>query len=83
MFANKNVQKIIYIYKNPLTMPFQICKDFCKIKKNLICNDEKLKMCKFLLKGCMQIICKDFFAKLVQSVFLCHRLSKKQKIIKI
>jgi len=25
----------------------------------------------------MQIICKNFFAKLVQSFSLCHRLSKK------
>ena len=38
-------------------------------------------MCKFLLTGCAQIIC--IFAKLVQPVFLCHRLSKKLKITKI
>ena len=35
-------------------------------------------MCKFTLT-CLQIICKNFFAKLVQSVSLCHRLSKKAK----
>ena len=35
------------------------------------------------LTGCLQIICKNFFAKLVQSVFLCHRLPKKLKVIKI
>ena len=38
-------------------------------------------MCKFLLMGWTQIIC--IFAKLVQPVFLCHRLSKKLKITKI
>ena len=40
-------------------------------------------MCKFLLTGCLQIICEHFFAKLVQSVYLCHRLSKKLNFIKI
>ena len=30
-----------------------------------------------------EIICKNFFTKLVQSVSLCHRLFKKPKIIKI
>ena len=38
-------------------------------------------MCKFPLTGCLQINCKKFFAKLVQSVFLCHRLFKKLKSI--
>ena len=37
----------LYIFEKPLTMPFQICKNFCKILNNLICNQEKLKMCKF------------------------------------
>ena len=50
---------------------------------NLIFNQEKLKMCKFPLTGCLQIICKNFFVKLVQSVSLCHRLSKKLNFIKI
>ena len=40
-------------------------------------------MCKFPLMDCLQIICKNFFAKLVQFVFLCHRLSKKLNFIKI
>ena len=40
-------------------------------------------MWKFPLTGCLQIICKNFFAKLVQSVSLCHRLSKKLNFIKI
>ena len=39
-------------------MPFQICKNICKILKNLMCNEEKLKMCKFPLTGCQQIVCK-------------------------
>ena len=37
-------------------------------------------MCKFPLTGCLQINCKNFFAKLVQSVSLFHRLSKKLKV---
>ena len=41
-------------------------------------NQEKLKM-----TGCMQKVCKNFFPKHVQYVSLCHRLSKKLKIIKI
>ena len=40
-------------------------------------------MCKFPLTGCLQIICKNYFAKLVQSLFLCHRLSKKLNFMKI
>ena len=37
----------LYIFEKALTMPFQICKNLCKILKNLIFNQEKLKMCKF------------------------------------
>ena len=33
-------------------------------------------MCKFLLTGCMQIICKFFFTKLVQSFFLSWAFKK-------
>ena len=40
-------------------------------------------MCKFPLTGCLQKVCKNFFAKLVQSIFLCHRLSKKLNFFKI
>ena len=43
-----------YIFENPLAMPFQICKNLCKILNNLIFNQEKLKMCKFPLSGCLQ-----------------------------
>ena len=35
-----------------------------------------LKMLKFLLSDFMQITFTNFFAKFVQSVFLCHRLVK-------
>ena len=73
----------LYIFEKPLTMLFQICKNFCKILNNLIFNQEKLKMCKFSLTGCLQKICNFFFAKLGQSVSLCHRLSKKQNFFKI
>ena len=59
----------LYIFEMPLTMPFQICKKF-KILNNLIFNQEKLKFA-------------IFFAKLVQFVTLCQRLSKKLNFIKI
>ena len=51
MFAKKNLSKKekLYIFEKPLTMPFQICKNFCKILINLIFNQEKLKMCKFAI----------------------------------
>ena len=85
MFAKKICPKNekLYILEKPLTMPFQICKNFCKILNNLIFNQEKLEMCKFPLTGCLQKNCNFFFAKLVQSVSLCHRLSKKLNFIKI
>ena len=59
MFAKKIWPKNekLYIFEKPLTMPFQICKHFCKILINLIFNQEKLKMCKFPLTGCLQKIC--------------------------
>ena len=55
MFAKK-FQRIdkINIFEKPVTMPFQICKNFCKLLINLIFNQEKLKMCKFPLTGCLQ-----------------------------
>ena len=84
MFAKKICPKNekLYIFEKPLTMPFQICKNFCKILNNLIFNQEKLKMFKIPLTGCLQKIC-NFFAKLVQFVYLCQRLSKKLNFIKI
>ena len=38
MFAKKFCPKNekLYIFEKPLTMPFQICKNFCKILNNLI-----------------------------------------------
>ena len=38
--CKKNLSKNekLYIFKKPLTMPFQICRDFCKILNNLIFN---------------------------------------------
>ena len=62
MFA-KNEK--LYIFEKPLTMPFQICKNLGKILNNLIFNQEKQKMCKFPLTGCLQKFA-IFFAKLVQ-----------------
>jgi len=71
MFAKKICPKNekLYIFEKPLTMPFQIF--------------EKLKMCKFPMTGCLQKICNFLFAKLKQSVSLCHRFSKKLNFIKI
>ena len=58
----------LYLFKKPLTMSFQICKNFCKILNNLNYNQEKLKMCKFLLTGCLQIIC-NFFSQNLCNLF--------------
>ena len=38
----------LYIFEKPLTMPFQVCKNFCKILNNLIFNQDKLKCANFL-----------------------------------
>ena len=59
--------KKLYIFEMPLSMPFQICKNFCKILNNLIFNQEKLKTCKFLLRGCLQKICNFFSQNLCNS----------------
>ena len=85
MFTKKICPKNdkLYIFEKPLTMPFQIWKKFCKILNNLIFNREKLKMCKFPLTGCLQKNLQFFFAKLVQFVSLCQRLSKKLNFIQI
>ena len=85
MFAKKICPKNekLNIFEKPLTMPFQICKNFCKILNILIFNQEKLKMCKFPLTGCLPKICNFFLAKLVQFISLCQRLSKKLNFIKI
>ena len=57
----------LYIFEKPLTMPFQICKNFCKILYNLIFNQEKLEMCKLSLTGCLQKICNFFSQNLCNS----------------
>ena len=59
-------------------MPFQICKKFCKILNNLNFNQEKLKMCKFLLTGCLQKICY-FFRKTCAIRFLMSKAFQKAK----
>ena len=58
----------MYIFERPLTVPFQIFKEFCKIFK---------KTKKFLLTGCLQIFSKNFLAKLVQSVYMFPFLKAK------
>ena len=49
MFAKKICPKNdkLYIFEKPLTMPFQICKNLCKILNNLIFNQE---ICNFFRK---------------------------------
>ena len=80
MFAKKNCPKNekLYIFEKPLTMPFQICKNFCKTLNNLIFNQEKLKMCKFPLTGCLQKIC-IFFRKTYAIRFLMSQAFQKAK----
>ena len=63
----------LYIFKKSLTMPFQICKKICQILNNLIFNQEKLKMCKFPLTGCLQKIC-NFFRKTCAIRFLMSKV---------
>ena len=84
MFAKKNLfkkWKIIHFWK-AFDHAISNMQKFCKILNNLIFNQEKLKMCKFPLTGCLQKNC-NFFAKLVQFVSLFQRLSKKLNFIKI
>ena len=69
MFAKKNFPKNekLYIFEKPLTMPFQICKSFCKILNNLIFNQEKNKN--------VQISFDRLFAKTLEFFFsqnLCN-----------
>ena len=84
MFAKKNLSKkwkIIHFWK-ALDHAISNMQIFCKILNNLIFNQEKLKCSNFL----WQDACNNFaifFAKLVQFVSLCQRLSKKLNFIKI
>ena len=66
------------IHEKPWTMPFQICKKFCKILNNLIFDQEKLKMCKFPLTGCLQKIC-NFFRKTCAIRSLMSKAFQKAK----
>ena len=59
-------------------MPFQICKNVFKIFNNLIFNQEKLKICKFPLTGCLQKIC-NFFCKTCAIRFLMSKAFQKAK----
>ena len=85
MFAKKICSKNneLYIFEKPLTMPFQIGKNFCKILNNLIFNQEKLKKCKFPLTGCLQNFWNFFSQNLCNSFPYVKRLSKKLNFIKI
>ena len=79
MFAKKNLSKkwkIIHFWKAHAISNMQ---NFLQILNNLIFNQEKLKMCKFPLTGCLQKIC-NFFAKLR---FLMSNAFKKLNFIKI
>ena len=80
MFAKKICPKNekLYIFEKPLTMPFQICKIFCNVLNNLIFSQEKLKMCKFPLTGCLQKIC-HFFPKTCTIRFLMPKAFQKAK----
>ena len=57
-------------------MPFQICKNVCKILNNLNFNQEKLKMCKFLLTSYLQ---KTFFRKTCTIRFLMSKAFQQAK----
>jgi len=68
----------LYIFKKSLTMPFQICKDFCKTLNNLIFNEEKLKICKFPLTGYLQKFF-HFFRITCAIRFLMSKVFQKAK----
>ena len=57
-------------------MPFQICKNLCKILNNLIFNQEKLKMCKFPLSGCFQAVCLSPVLGLKGGLWVCMKSQK-------
>ena len=53
--------------------------NFCKILNNLSFNQEKLKMCKFPLTGCLQKICNFFSRKTCAIRFLMSKAFQKAK----
>jgi len=82
LFANINVSKkwkIIHFWK-ALDHDISNMQKFCKILNNLIFNQEKLKISFDRLFAKKFAI--FFLATIVQSVSLCHRLSKKLSFIK-
>ena len=64
--------------KSPLPFHFK----YAKILNNLIFNQEKLKMCKFPLTGCLQKIC-NFFRKTCAICFLLSKAFQKAKFYQI
>ena len=69
-FPPKNVQIVQICSENVLIISKKFWPPF------LLTWKEKLTLCKFLLSGCMQIICKNLFANLV------HSFPKSQKLLK-
>ena len=69
MFAKKNCLKNdkLSFFEKPLTMPFQICKKFCKILNNLMRILRKTKN--------VQISFDGLFANNLQN-FLCKTCAK-------
>jgi len=59
-------------------MPFQICQNICKILNNLIFNEEKQRICKFPLTGCLQKLC-ILFLKTCAIRFLMSKAFQKAK----
>ena len=59
MFAKKNCPKNdkLYIFEKPLTMPFQICKKFCKILNNLMWKWFKQRFSLLQEKAVIQAVC--------------------------
>ena len=85
LFAKKKLSRkwnIIHFWK-ALDHAISNMQKISKILNNLIFNQEKLKMCKFPMTGCLQKIWIFFLAKLKQSISLCQRLSEKLNFIKI
>ena len=74
--ANYN---ILHIFEKPLTQQIQ---KHLQNSKTYMCNQEKLKMCKFPVKASVQKSVQNFFAKSVQSVCFCYRLPKRYKMLK-
>ena len=55
---------------------FKCVKSYANFKTQM-CNQEKLKICKFSLKASVQNSVKNFFAKIVQYACFCYWLPKE------